>query len=62
MGCPYKVRANEPFYPADVYPLRRAGEATALARGKEPSDGGGNLPMLPEGPTGWRRRGCWNNK
>ena len=32
-GCPFKGRANEPFYPADVYPHRRAGEATALARG-----------------------------
>ena len=32
-GCTFKVRANEPFYPAHVFPLRWAEEATGLARG-----------------------------
>ena len=49
-------------YPADVYPLRRAGEATALARGKNLAMAGAFSSTLPEGPTVWRRRGRWKPK
>ncbi len=49
-GCPFKVRANESFYPADVFPLRRAEEATGLARGANRAMTGAVLSeRFPEG-------------
>ena len=46
-------------YPADVYPHRRAGEATALAGGKNSAMAGARFLVLPAGPAVWRRRGRW---
>ena len=48
------------LYPAHVFPLRRAEEATASARRTiERWRGQIFHTMLPGGPTVWRRRRCW---
>ncbi len=49
-GTPFKVRANESFYPANVFPLRRTEEAAALARGANQAMTGADLSRrFPEG-------------
>ena len=58
-GMPVQGSGERIPYPADVYPHRRAGEATALTRGENQMMTGADLQTLPGGPTVWRRRRCW---
>ena len=58
-GMPIQGSGERITYPAHVYPPRRAGEATALAGGKNSAMAGARFLVLPAGPPVWRRRGRW---